>query len=52
MRKRKNKRKKNKRLIETRTWLRGPEEGDSRIGSKPHPNPNLNLNILERPDER
>jgi hypothetical protein len=38
MRKRKNKRKNNKRAIESHTWLMGPR----RIG----------LNILERPDER
>jgi hypothetical protein len=38
MRKRKNKRKKNKRAIETHTWLMGAR----RIG----------LNILERPGER
>jgi hypothetical protein len=38
MRKKKNKRKKNKRAIETHTWLMGPRR--------------LGLNILERPDER
>jgi hypothetical protein len=52
MRKRKNKTKNNKHGIETHTWLRGTEEGDSHIVSKLLLQPNLNLNILERPDER
>jgi hypothetical protein len=52
MRKRKNKTKKNNNAVETHTWLRSTEEGDSLIGSKLLLQPILNLNILERPDER
>jgi hypothetical protein len=52
MRNRKNKRKKNKKAIETHTWLRGPRRGGFSLRLETHPNPNLNLNILERPDER
>jgi hypothetical protein len=52
LRKRKNKRKKNKHAIETHTWLRGPRRGGFPHRLETHPNPNLNLNILECPDER